>query len=245
MRIKEILEATTPTDDTPSGGSGGSLSDIFTGVIRGNDARKAARDAAASASMPGTSYTRFGSGATAPGAAGDGTRGSAPALDPIDPNASTGSVRSTPGMNPLFSMQGASRMTNPNAEQVMRNDTLPRARRMAGIFGSTISVNDAIAKSGTSRERETTGSQHFQGRALDLNTAGMSDAQKMRLVQAGRAAGFRGFGFGSNILHVDTGPQRAWAYGNGTYGGNNVNTLIAAITNGSPLPGEQTGTQVA
>lgn len=245
MRFNEILENTPNNADDSSTVSGsGSFNDIFTGLVRAANAReREAERMRNGGSAPGTSYNNR--GATASGAAGDGTRGGVPALDPVDPNAPAGSVRSTPGMNPLFTMQGASRMCNPNAEQIMRSDTLPRARRMAGIFGSTISINDAIAKAGTSRERETTGSQHFQGRALDLNINGMSNADKLRLVQAGRAAGFRGFGFGSNILHVDTGPQRAWAYGNGSYGGVSVATLDDAITNGRPLPGEQTGTQVA
>lgn len=234
MRFKEILEAETP-DDEVDGGSGGSFNDIFTGIVKADDARQQARDRAQSG----------GTGATASGAAGDGTRGSVPDLQPVDPNAPSGSVRPTPGMNPLFSMRGASRMTRPNAEEIMRNDTLPRARRMAGIFGATLNINDAIAKSGTSRESETTGSQHFSGRGLDLSTRGMNNEQKMRLVQAGRAAGFRGFGFGRNILHVDTGPQRAWAYGNSTYAGISVADLDAAITNGTALPGEDTGTAVA
>jgi uncharacterized protein YcbK (DUF882 family) len=125
-----------------------------------------------------------------------------------------------------------SRMTNANAGNQMQRDTIPRAQRMAGFFGGTITVNDAIARQGTSRESQTQGSQHFQGRALDISTSGMNDQQKLRLVNAALRAGFSGFGFGNNILHVDTGPRRHWAYGNATYGGRRVADLGAAVTSG-------------
>lgn len=147
----------------------------------------------------------------------------------IDTNAPSGSVRPNPNMNPLFSMDGASRLTRRNAARVMQSDTLPRARAMAGYFGSTITINDAIAKAGTSRERNTPGSQHFRGTALDISTAGMSDEDKIRLFRSALQAGFTGFGFGNNILHVDTGPVRHWSYGNSYYGGQSVANLGSMV----------------
>jgi uncharacterized protein YcbK (DUF882 family) len=113
---------------------------------------------------------------------------------------------------------------------------------MAGFFGSPITINDAIARSGTSRETQTQGSQHFHGRALDVSTSGMSNEQKLNLVRAAQRAGFTGFGFGVNILHVDTGPRRHWAYGNSTYGGVQVASLGRAVRAGQPVSG---GTAIA
>lgn len=140
-------------------------------------------------------------------------------------------------MNPLFTLNGQqSSSTRATAGDVMQNDTLPRARRMAGIFGSPIIINDAIAKRGTSRESQTVRSMHFQGKALDISVANMSNEQKLQLVGAALQAGFTGFGFGNTILHVDTGSRRHWAYGNGSYGGLQVaqlGNMVRSYTPGS------------
>lgn len=193
--------------------------------------------------VTGTGATGGGTGGGTGGTTGGGD--AAPDLEPVDPNAPSGRVQPTPGRSPLFTMDGASELTRPDAAQVMANDTLPRARRMAGIFGSTLNINDAIAKRGTSREQDTRGSQHFSGRGLDISTSGMNNEQQMRLAQAARAAGFTGLGFGAGILHVDTGQRRAWAYGNSTYGGNRVASLIAAVRSNSPFPGEEPASTTA
>lgn len=58
-----------------------------------------------------------------------------------------------------------------------------------------------------------------------LKGTGMSNADKIRLYNEAKRAGFTGFGFGNTILHVDLGPSRAWAYGNSTYGGVSVCSL--------------------
>ena len=172
-------------------------------------------------------------GVAAPGGVGATDTGAgtdaATTTDPDAPNnpGSDGQLRFGP--NALTTLNGQqSSMTNANAGRNMEA-TLARARRMAGFFGSPITINDAIARSGTSRERETQGSQHFQGRALDISTSGMSNQQKIALVRAAQRAGFTGFGFGSNILHVDTGPRRHWAYGNSSYGGVSVASLGQAV----------------
>lgn len=161
--------------------------------------------------------------------AGTGTDPNAPAgTNELPQPVGGGSGRLIPNrsMNPLFTLNGTqSANTTPTAGDVMQNQTLPRARRMAAIFGGPITINDAIAKRGTSRESQTQGSMHFHGKALDISTAGMTDQQKLQLVNAALQAGFSGFGFGTNILHVDTGPRRHWAYGNSSFGGLSVAQL--------------------
>jgi len=57
----------------------------------------------------------------------------------------------------------------------------------------------------------------------------MSNADKIRLFEEAKRAGFTGFGFGKTILHVDLGAPRGWAYGNSTYGGQGVQSLIGSI----------------
>ena len=93
-------------------------------------------------------------------------------------------------------------------------------------FGKTLIINDALAKKGTTRTNETPTSRHFHGDALDISTKGMTNGEKLKLVEMAREAGFTGFGFGSNILHIDTSKRRTWAYGNKYYAGKNVMEMI-------------------
>lgn len=116
--------------------------------------------------------------------------------------------------------------------------TIRRGQRMAQLYGGTLTVNDAIAKSGTSRETNTQGSQHFHGNALDISTSGMTSNDKIRLVQAAQRAGFTGFGFGNTILHVDTGPRRHWSYGNSAFAGVSVASLGRAVRSGQLVGGD-------
>ena len=103
---------------------------------------------------------------------------------------------------------------------------------MVSLFGQSVPVRDAIAKTGSSRERSTPGSQHFTGKALDLDISGFNNTERLQLVQAAREAGFKGFGFGRNTLHVDIGRNRYWNYGNSTYGGVKVARLGQYVTSG-------------
>lgn len=130
-----------------------------------------------------------------------------------------------------------SRLTRDTAGDQMAA-TIRRGQRMAQLYGGTLTVNDAIAKSGTSRETNTQGSQHFHGNALDISTAGMTSNDKIRLIQAAQRAGFTGFGFGNTILHVDTGPRRHWSYGNSAFAGVSVASLGRAVRSGQLVGGD-------
>ena len=122
----------------------------------------------------------------------------------------------------LFNTEGTSYMLKPNALKNMKNLLENQYTKMQDIFGGPIQINDGLAKAGTTRERNTPNSQHFNGTALDLSTAGMSNADKGRLFQAAKSAGFKGFGFGSTILHVDLGARRSWSYRNTQFAGQPV-----------------------
>jgi hypothetical protein len=199
-------------------------------------ARQQSQGSGTSSDIGSAISSMFGMGGGGAAAGGTGAGGSAGGDDSAgtggatttDPNARnnpgrTGNVRF--GSSALTTLNGQqSTMTRAGADRAMQS-TIQRAQRMAGFFGGTITVNDAIPRRGSSRERETQGSQHFHGNALDISTSGMSNQDKIRLVQAAQRAGFTGFGFGSNILHVDTGPRRHWAYGNSSFGGVSVASL--------------------
>lgn len=153
--------------------------------------------------------------------------------DPEGEDSGNGELRVNSGMNPSLddnTRNRWSRMTQGDAGQEMAT-TLRMARRMAAIFGQPLTINDGIALSGTSRERETQGSQHFHGTALDLSTDGLSNEQKLQMVNAALQAGFTGFGFGASILHIDRGTRRHWAYGNSTFGGQSVASLGSTVAN--------------
>ena len=116
----------------------------------------------------------------------------------------------------------ASRLLKPNALVNMTRLLNNEYRRMQEYFGEKLYSNDALVKTGSSREINRRGSIHFQGRALDIDVSKMSNAKKRKLVDAAMKAGFKGFGFGPTILHVDTGPTRHWNYGNTIWGGKTI-----------------------
>lgn len=134
-------------------------------------------------------------------------------------------------MKPLTdSLDGASDMVKPDAVKRMSETLSGPYKKMVELFGSEVTINDAIAKKGTTREKDTKGSRHFHGDALDLSIKGMSDEQKQALVKAAKEAGFTGFGFGENILHVDRGAKRGWSYQNKLFGGVPVSDMIGGIS---------------
>ena len=123
------------------------------------------------------------------------------------------------GMNPIFTSEGGSTMLRDGATENIQRVLRGPFAKMQEYYGGAIPINDALAKKGSSRETETQNSQHFFGNALDLSLTGLSDAQRAKLVHSAYKAGFTGFGFGKNILHVDVGDRRAWDYGNALYAG--------------------------
>ena len=131
-----------------------------------------------------------------------------------------------PGMDVIFDpADGGSSLVRDGAEQTMQALLAGPFTCLQQGFGRPVVINDGIAKAGTSRETETQNSRHFFGDALDLSTRGMSNADQIRLYEQAKKCGFKGFGFGSTILHVDLGASRAWAYGNTSYGGQSVCSL--------------------
>jgi len=92
----------------------------------------------------------------------------------------------------------------PGALETMKNLLNNEYARMQDFYEGPLTINDALVKETTKRVGNT--SQHFFGRALDIGITGLSNGQKIKLVDAALKAGFKGFGFGENILHVDTRP---------------------------------------
>lgn len=149
-------------------------------------------------------------------------------------------VATSSANNPLFSSRGASRLTRGNATDNINGILLDEYQQANDQYrlltGQDLPpINDAVAKRGTSREQNTRGSQHFHGNAIDFGTRGLSNFQKSALVDATRQAGFNGIGLGANIVHADTGNQRAWNYRNPSFAGRPVGQGIQAVRNGQQL----------
>lgn len=138
-------------------------------------------------------------------------------------------------MMPLLDMSNASSMVRQGAQENLERLLRGPYAKMQEYYGGPLMINDAIAKHGTTRESSTPGSQHFFGNALDVSLAGMTDADKSKLVHAALRAGFSGFGFGSNILHVDVGPARSWDYGNASFAGHPVDSWKQFVAGNAEL----------
>jgi hypothetical protein len=139
-------------------------------------------------------------------------------------------IAANSSMSPLITdLKGASKKTVKGADQAMASLLSGPFQTLQSTFGKTLVINDAIAKAGTSREGNTPNSRHFHGDAIDIDISGFSNEERIKLVDSAIQAGFQGFGFGNNILHIDMGQRRAWNYSNDTFGGQPVADLITRV----------------
>ena len=121
-------------------------------------------------------------------------------------------LNKSPTNKPIVdTLAGTSPLMNPGALENMKNLLNNEYARMQDFYEGPLTINDALVKSNSSRDDKGT-SQHYYGRALDISIRGMSNAQKIKLVDAALKAGFKGLGFGESdgILHVDTRPVSLW-----------------------------------
>ena len=138
-------------------------------------------------------------------------------------------IVTNPSMKPTFTLTNASLLTKPEAPKRMDSLLQGAFQTLQQNFGAELMINDALPKKGSTREKNTPNSRHFHGDAVDVSVAGMSDSEKLKLVAAAKKAGFKGFGFGNNILHIDMGRNRGWSYGNDLFAGKPVSDLITQI----------------
>jgi hypothetical protein len=142
------------------------------------------------------------------------------------------------GMNPAITMDAAYQnvgtkpgQVNPNAQENLEKMLQNQYSTLMSNLDFDLTINDAIVKPGSTRipnpakgKKGTPGSRHFHGDALDISVRGLSTDQLNSLLEQSYKAGFRGFGFGNNILHLDLNggkeKVRTWNYGNEYWGGN-------------------------
>ena len=130
---------------------------------------------------------------------------------------------------------------NPKAQENLEKMLTNQFTTLMNNVDFDIIINDAIVKPGSTRipnpdknKKGTPGSRHFHGDALDISTAGLSTKQLDKLLVESYKAGFRGFGFGNNILHIDLNAGknsvRTWSYGN-DYWANNKKYPVDDVMN--------------
>ena len=79
-------------------------------------------------------------------------------------------------------------------------------------------------------------SQHLDGNAFDISTAGMSQPEIEKLIVEARNSGFGGVGIYNGSLHFDVGPQRAWgpSYHSDSVPSWAQNALATGVVGGTP-----------
>ncbi len=142
---------------------------------------------------------------------------------------------------------------NPHKDRVVFEDMNPQAvtsfKTLEKALGTQLTVTSAHrTKAENTRVRGASKSQHLHGNAFDVSVAGKSHAERLDIIRAAYAAGFRGFGVGKNSVHIDVGAQRAWGYVRASGGGpvpewakDTINQLFAG-GGGTPPPAAPDGT---
>jgi hypothetical protein len=139
-------------------------------------------------------------------------------------------INLSPANNPYITRQGDKThpSISPGAVDNMAALLANQYTLMQQYYGGKLIINDALPKASTSRKVAKVDNgynQHWFGKALDISITGMSNAQKDKLVAAATKAGFKGFGFGNTILHVDIGARRVWSYDNTHFAGREVGSI--------------------
>lgn len=89
-------------------------------------------------------------------------------------------------------------------------DAMAAMKRLEGLTGPLKVTSAYRSPEHNASVGGAKGSQHLHGNAFDVSTAGMSQDDRIRLMQQARQAGFGGIGVYDNSLHFDVGAERAW-----------------------------------
>lgn len=113
---------------------------------------------------------------------------------------------------------------------------------LMGVIGvSSLNINSGRRSKeyNSTLEGAADKSEHLNGRATDISTRGMSDAQRVAFVKAASQVGFGGIGVYDTFIHLDTGKIRTWP-GKGVKLSSEMNGALFAHESGRR--GQQTDT---
>jgi uncharacterized protein YcbK (DUF882 family) len=124
----------------------------------------------------------------------------------------------------------------------VRPETKDAFGRLQQALGTQLVINDGFrSPKANAKAGGATYSQHMHGTALDISVAGMSKAQRLKIIDEAFNAGFTGIGVGKNIIHIDQGSPRSWGYvtaaGGGPvpeYAADLIKRRIAEVKSGKP-----------
>jgi hypothetical protein len=86
----------------------------------------------------------------------------------------------------------------------VNSSSLDRLQRLRDIYKRPLKINSAYrCYHHNARVGGVKASQHYAGRAFDIDASGMTFEHRAQLVACAKAVGFKGFGFYSTFLHID------------------------------------------
>jgi hypothetical protein len=151
-------------------------------------------------------------------------------VDPLPDQGGKYGVTTNKVLKPLlYSTNGASPYLQPGALENMQRLLSNEYAALQKEFGAALTINDGLAKVGTGRSTNPPSSQHFYGRAIDIDITSFNNEKRRKLVDAALKVGFTGIGLGNNIIHLDVRPasrrtgragdRDAWNYSNAKFAG--------------------------
>ena len=88
---------------------------------------------------------------------------------------------------------------------------LEALRRLEELYGKSLKINSGHRTPDYNASvNGAKNSQHIDGNAIDIDAANMSNEERLRLANAAKQSGFKGFGFYNDSLHFDVGNPRIW-----------------------------------
>lgn len=112
------------------------------------------------------------------------------------------------------------KVTGNGGKLVLEPKTMRMFQQLERAWGEKLTVRWAYRDKKLNRKVGGAGrSMHLQKKALDIVHGGWSKAKMVKFVRLAYKIGFRGFGMGRNVVHIDTRPSlTSWNYGGNRYG---------------------------
>ena len=107
------------------------------------------------------------------------------------------------------------------AEEDLNPDLVGKLKAAAAAYGvPELKITSGFRDEDTNRSAGgAKNSQHIHRAAVDIDVTNMPHTERIKLIETLSANGITGIGVGSNIIHADVGPRRAWGYANSAGGG--------------------------